>query len=140
MDPAVAPQSAESWSDGRDGRMTPLRSQQACGWIGSRRRPRRLRLLALLLVPLLLTGCLRRISGTYKDASGQVSLEFHRDGKVYAKVFGVPMVGDFEEKDNKILFKGPRGDLFIDIVDANTLSMSHPLSAFTGELRLIRQK
>ena len=79
------------------------------------------------LVPLLLTGCLRRISGTYKDASGQVSLEFHRDGKVYAKVFGVPMVGDFEEKDNKIIFKGPQGEMFIDIVDANTLSMSHPL-------------
>ncbi|MFM7312800.1 MAG: hypothetical protein ACKO0M_06495 [Cyanobium sp.] len=101
----------------------------------------RLRFLALLvLLPLLLTGCLRRVSGLYKDPSGQVSLDFHRDGKVYSKVFGVPMVGDYQEKGNKVIFKGDQGDIFIDIVDGNTLSMSHPLSAFTGELRLTRQK
>jgi len=48
-------------------------------------------------------------------------------------------VGDFEEKDNKIIIKNKEGDMFIDIIDATTLSMTHPLSAFTGELRLKRQ-
>ncbi|MEB3271051.1 MAG: hypothetical protein VKJ44_05330 [Synechococcus sp.] len=107
---------------------------------GGRPRLRRLGPLVLvLLLPLLLSGCLRRISGTYKDPASHVSLDFHRDGKVYAKVFGVPIVGDFEEKDNKIIIKNKEGDMFIDIIDATTLSMTHPLSAFTGELRLKRQ-
>ena len=104
-----------------------------------RPRLRRLGPLLLLLLPLLLSGCLRRISGTYKDPASHVSLDFHRDGKVYAKVFGVSIVGDFEEKDNKIIIKNNEGDMFIDIIDADTLSMTHPLSAFTGELRLKRQ-
>ncbi|MEB3354969.1 MAG: hypothetical protein VKM34_12195 [Cyanobacteriota bacterium] len=69
-----------------------------------------------------------------------VSLDFHRDGKVYAKIFGVPMVGDYEEKGDKIIFKSDDGDVFIDIVDNDTLSMSHPLSPFTGEVTLRRQR
>lgn len=96
--------------------------------------------LVLVAVCLSLSGCLNRISGTYRDSNNAVSLDFHRDGKVYAKVFGVPMVGDYEEKDNKIIFKNADGDMFIDIIDADTLSMSHPLSSFTGEIRLKRKK
>lgn len=106
------------------------------------RRPRVfVAVLAIMLsLSLALSGCLRRISGTYRDSNNLVSLDFHRDGKVYAKVFGLPMVGDYEEKDNKIIFKNAEGDIFINIIDADTLSMSHPLSSFTGEIQLKRQK
>lgn len=109
---------------------------------GAGRRPQWIAaLLAVLMaVSLGLGGCLRRISGTYRDSANLVSLDFQGDGKVYAKVFGVPMVGDYEEKGNKIVFKNAEGDMFIDIIDADTLSMSHPLSSFTGEIRLKRQK
>ena len=93
-----------------------------------------------VLLTVVLTGCLRKVSGTYKDATNSVPLEFHGDGKVYAKIFGVPVVGSYEEKDGKIIFKGAEGDVFIDIVDAEILSMSHPLSPLTGELQLKRQR
>lgn len=105
----------------------------------AQRRVLRLVIFPVLAISLALSGCLRRISGTYRDSSNLVSLDFHQDGKVYAKVFGVPMVGDYEEKDNKIIFKGDEGDIFIDIIDSKTLSMSHPLSSFTGEVQLKRQ-
>jgi hypothetical protein len=95
---------------------------------------------AAFVLLLLLGGCLRKVSGTYQDSGNHVSLDFHNDGKVYAKVFGVPVVGSYEEKDNKIIIKQGQGDMLIDIVDSNTLSMSHPLSAVMGELQLKRQR
>jgi len=101
---------------------------------------RRLAPILLLLLSLGLNGCLKRISGTYRDSTNVVSLDFQRDGKVYAKIFGVPMVGDYEERGNKIIFKNAEGDIFIDIIDNDTLSMSHPLSSFTGEVQLKRQQ
>ena len=37
---------------------------------------------AILILPLL-GGCIRKISGVYKDANNFVTLDFQSDGKVY---------------------------------------------------------
>ena len=94
---------------------------------------------ATALVLLLLGGCMNRISGVYKDPSSVISLDFQSDGKVYARVMGVPVVSDYQESGNKIIFKGPEGDTFVDIVDANTLSIDHPLAEYTGKIELKKQ-
>ena len=96
-------------------------------------------LTATLIASLTLGGCFNKISGTFKDSNNVLSLDFNGKGTVYAKIVGIPVMGSYEEKDNKIIIKGPEGDMFIDVVDANTLSASHPLSTLTGELTLKRQ-
>ena len=92
---------------------------------------------ALLL--LLASGCIRKISGVYKDANNIMSLDFQSDGKVYSRIMGIPVVSDYEESGSKIIFKGPEGDTFVDIVDANTLSIDHPLAEYTGRIELKKQ-
>lgn len=94
---------------------------------------------ASALVLLLLGACMNRISGVYKDPRSLISLDFQSDGKVYARVMGVPVVSDYQESGNKIIFKGPEGDTFVDIVDANTLSIDHPLAEYTGKIELKKQ-
>lgn len=94
---------------------------------------------AALTLPLL-AGCIRKISGVYKDANNFVTLDFQPDGKVYSRFLGVPVVADYQERGNKIIFKGPEGDSFVDIVDANTLSIDHPLAEYTGKIELKRQQ
>jgi hypothetical protein len=49
-------------------------------------------------------------------------------------------VADYQERGNKIIFKGPEGDTFVDIVDANTLSIDHPLSQYTGKVELRKEQ
>ena len=98
-------------------------------------------LLAASTVVLLLTGgCIRRISGVYKDSNNFITLDFQPDGKVYSRIMGVPIVADYQEKGSKIIFKGPEGDTFVDIVDANTLSIDHPLAEYTGKIALKKQQ
>lgn len=92
---------------------------------------------ALLL--LLASGCIRRVSGTYKDANNIISLDFQSDGKVYSRIMGVPVVSSYEESGSKIIFKGAEGDTFVDIVDANTLSIDHPLAEYTGRIELKKE-
>ena len=94
---------------------------------------------ATALSLLLLGGCFNRVSGVYKDPRSVISLDFQSDGKVYARVMGVPVVSDYQESGNKIIFKGPEGDTFVDIVDANTLSIDHPLAEYTGKIELKKQ-
>lgn len=93
---------------------------------------------ALLL--LLASGCIRKISGVYKDANNIMSLDFQSDGKVYSRIMGIPVVSAYEESGSKIIFKGPEGDAFVDIVDANTLSIDHPLAEYTGRIELKKQQ
>ena len=93
---------------------------------------------ALLL--LLASGCIRKISGVYKDANNIMSLDFQSDGKVYSRIMGIPVVSDYEESGSKIIFNGPEGDTFVDIVDANTLSIDHPLAEYTGRIELKKQQ
>ncbi|WP_255020422.1 hypothetical protein [Cyanobium sp. WKJ7-Wakatipu] len=93
---------------------------------------------ALLL--LLASGCIRKISGVYKDANNVMSLDFQPDGRVYSRIMGVPVVSNYEESGSKIIFKGPEGDAFVDIVDANTLSIDHPLAEYTGRIELKKQQ
>jgi len=88
---------------------------------------------------LLLGGCMQRISGVYKDSQNIISLDFQSDGKVYTRMMGVPVVSDYQESGNKIIFKGADGDTFVDIVDANTLSIDHPLAEYTGKIELKKQ-
>ena len=88
---------------------------------------------------LLLGGCMQRISGIYKDSRNIISLDFQSDGKVYTRMMGVPVVSDYEESGNKIIFKGADGDTFVDIIDANTLSIDHPLAEYTGKIELKKQ-
>ena len=88
---------------------------------------------------LLLGGCMQRISGVYKDSRNIISLDFQSDGKVYTRMIGVPVVSDYEESGNKIIFKGADGDTFVDIIDANTLSIDHPLAEYTGKIELKKQ-
>jgi len=88
---------------------------------------------------LLLGGCMQRISGVYKDSRNIISLDFQSDGKVYTRMMGVPVVSDYQESGNKIIFKGADGDTFVDIVDANTLSIDHPLAEYTGKIELKKQ-
>ena len=47
---------------------------------------------ALLL--LLASGCIRKISGVYKDANNIMSLDFQPDGRVYSRIMGVPVVSN----------------------------------------------
>ena len=94
---------------------------------------------ATALSLLLLGGCFNRVSGVYKDPRSVISLDFQSDGKVYARVMGVPVASDYQESGNKIIFKGPEGDTFVDIVDANTLSIDHPLAEYTGKIELKKQ-
>ena len=101
----------------------------------------RLPLLATTALLLLLAGgCIRKVSGVYKDSKNIMSLDFQSDGKVYSRIMGVPVVSDYEESGNKIIFKGPEGDTFVDIVDANTLSIDHPFSEYTGRIELKKQQ
>lgn len=98
-------------------------------------------LLPVSVLGLLLTGgCTRKISGVYKDSSNLMTLDFQSDGKVYSRIMGVPIVADYQERGNKIIFKGPEGDTFVDIVDANTLSIDHPLSQYTGKVELRKEQ
>lgn len=85
------------------------------------------------------SGCIRKISGVYKDPNNFMSLDFQPDGKVYSRIMGVPIVSDYQERGNKIIFKGPEGDTFVDIVDKNTLSIDHPLAEYTGRIELKKQ-
>ena len=94
---------------------------------------------ATALSLLLLGGCFNRVSGVYKDPRSVISLDFQSDGKVYARVMGVPVVSDYQESVNNIIFKGPEGYTFVDIVDANTLSIDHPLAEYTGKIELKKQ-
>lgn len=101
----------------------------------------RLPLLATAALLLLLAGgCIRKVSGVYKDPSNIISLDFQSDGKVYSRMMGMPAVLDYEERGNKIIFKGASGNTFVDIIDANTLSIDHPLSEYTGKIELRRQE
>ena len=102
------------------------------------RRPTRL-LISAIICSLLLCACGKQITGTYKDANSNMSLDFKDDGKVYAKLVGLPVVMDYEERDDKIVVHGSEGDMFIDIIDNKTLSISHPLSSLTEEFLLIRE-
>jgi hypothetical protein len=68
-----------------------------------------------------------------------VSLDFNGKGTVYAKIFGATAVGSYQVKDDKVLFEREDGTMFIDIADGNTLSVSHAMSTFTGDLMLKRQ-
>lgn len=94
---------------------------------------------ATVVCLLLLGGCMHRISGVYKDSRNIISLHFQSDGKVYTRMMGVPVVSDYQESGNKIIFKGADGDTFVDIVDANTLSIDHPLAEYTGKIELKKQ-
>jgi hypothetical protein len=104
---------------------------------GKIRRPF-LTTMALLL--LLVGGCIRKVSGVYKDSNNIISLDFQPDGKVYSRIMGIPVVSDYEESGSKIIFRGAEGDTFVDIVDANTLSIDHPLAEYTGKIELKKQQ
>jgi hypothetical protein len=49
---------------------------------------------------------------------------------------GVPLVSDYQERGDKIIF----GDTFVDIIDSNTLSISHPFEELTGSFELKKQQ
>jgi hypothetical protein len=89
---------------------------------------------ALFLI--IATGCTRRISGVYKDSTNLILLDFQPDGKVYSRIMGVPLVSDYQERGDKIIF----GDTFVDIIDSNTLSISHPFEELTGSFELKKQQ
>lgn len=85
---------------------------------------------------LLLGGCFRKVSGVYKDSNNIMSIDFQSDGRVCSRIVGVPLVADHEESGNKIIFKGPEGDTYVDILDSNTLAVDHPLAGLTGRFLL----
>ena len=97
-------------------------------------------LLAATLIIALTGGCIRKVSGVYKDVNNIVSLDFQSDGKVYSRFMGIPTVSSYEESGNKIIFKGTEGDTFVDIIDASTLSIDHPLAEYTGRIELKKQE
>jgi hypothetical protein len=93
-----------------------------------------------VLLLLITTSCTRRIAGVYKDSNNLMSLDFQPDGKVYSSIMGVPLVSDYQERGDKIIFEGPEGDTFVDIIDSNTLSINHPFEKLTGRFELKKQQ
>jgi hypothetical protein len=67
--------------------------------------------LALLL---LLTGCSSGLSGEYTDENGIMSYEFQTDGKVFMKMMGMQFAGEYEIDENKVIVKGPNGNLVFE--------------------------
>ncbi len=97
-------------------------------------------LAAAALVLFITGGCYRKVSGVYRDPNNIVSLDFQSDGRVYSRIMGIPVVSEYEESGSKIIFKGADGDTFVDIIDANTLSIDHPLAQYTGRIELKKQQ
>ena len=69
-----------------------------------------------------LTGCTRRLSGTYTDEQNIVTLEF-RDGKAYMGTFlGNKSQLDYEVKGKDLILKAPQGNMVMHIEDDGSLS------------------
>jgi hypothetical protein len=105
--------------------------------------PRQIRCQAIAAAALLLivlAGCIRKVSGTYKDQNNIMLFDFQSDGKAYARIMGAPVVLDYQESGSKIILKGSQGDAFLNIVDGNTLSIDHLLADYTGRIELKKQQ
>ncbi len=79
------------------------------------------RMLALLVVALLLTGCGRDLEGTYADDVDFMSFTFHPDGRVVQSTFGVEVEMLYEHDGETILVKGPAADMELRRIDDRTL-------------------
>ncbi len=88
------------------------------------------------LLLLSLYGCTPKISGLYEDLNQIIKLDFKPSGKVYARIIGLPIISDYQEKDGKIIFTSNQGETYVDIINEKTLSIDHPLSEYTGKIKL----
>ena len=68
----------------------------------------------LLVLLLLITGCSSGLSGEYTDENGLMSYEFQSDGKVFMKMMGMQFAGEYEIDENKVIVKGPNGNLVFE--------------------------
>ena len=88
------------------------------------------------LLLLILCGCSPKINGLYEDSNQIIKLDFKPSGKVYARIIGLPIISDYQEKDGKIIFTSNQGETFVDIINEKILSIDHPLSEYTGKIQL----
>ena len=68
----------------------------------------------LLTLLFLLAGCSSGLSGKYSDENGLMSYEFQSDGKVFMKMMGMQFAGEYEIDEDKVIVKGPNGNLVFD--------------------------
>ena len=101
-----------------------------------RRQKRMMNSMSTTLLLLILCGCSPKISGLYEDSNQIIKLDFKPSGKVYARIIGLPITSDYQEKDGKIIFTSNQGETYVDIINEKILSIDHPLSEYTGKIQL----
>lgn len=67
-------------------------------------------LLALLAV---FTACAEGMSGTWADASGVTTYEFHPDGRARITVLGASVPAEYTLDDDKVTISSPQGTVVL---------------------------
>jgi hypothetical protein len=75
---------------------------------------------ALVVTSLFATGCVSRLTGTYENDNGAISVEF-RSGKAYVTMLAGTLEVDYEVKRDKIILTNHGGNLVLTRHEDGTL-------------------